>query len=439
MGAGLAGLTAARVLCDAGVACAVVEARDRVGGRTLSRAAGKGVFDLGAQYVGPHHTRLTRLARELGIRTAPTPHEGRKWIELAGRRSSYGGAIPALPPLALLQLQLVITRLERARRQVPAASPWTAPRAEAWDAQSAESWWSRFTFGRDVRAMLRETTRMTFGAEADEMSMLSLLHYLSSGGGLEHMTSIENGTQQDHFAGGSQQLAIRLAESLGERVELRAPVRRIVQDAAGACAHTDRGEWRARHVVAAIPPLLAGRIEYEPALPAARDVLTQRFAMGAAIKCIALYERRFWKERGFSGEVISDRGAVGFALDGTSHDGAQPALIGFIEGAPARTWSGRTPEERRRAVLGDLARLLGPEAERATDYLEQDWVAEPWTRGCSAGFTTPGVLARFGSALREPVGRIHWAGSETSAQWFGYMEGALESGERAAREVLSRA
>jgi monoamine oxidase len=436
VGAGLAGLTAARALVAAGAEVAVLEARDRVGGRTLSRPAGRAVFDLGGQYVGPRHERIRQLARQLGVQTAPTPHQGTKWIELAGRRSSYTGNIPALPPLALLQLQLVIRRLDRATREVPSATPWSARHAEVWDAHTAESWWRRFPFGRDVRAMLRHTTRMTFGAEADEMSFLSLLHYLSAGGGLLHMTAIENGTQQDYFVEGSQELSRRLAAPLGERVVLRSPVRRIAQDREGVGVEADGSRWRARSVVVAMPPLLAGRIEYEPALPASRTVLTQRFAMGAAIKCIALYARPFWRERGFSGEAISDRGGVGFVLDASKPD--QPALVGFVEGEPARRWSAREPDERRRAALQDFARFFGPEAEHPTEYLEQDWVAETWTGGCSAGFSTPGILARYGPALREPIGRIHWAGAETAREWFGYMEGAIESGERAASEVLSR-
>jgi len=439
VGAGLAGLSAARALTSAGVSTAVVEARDRVGGRTLSRAVGKAVFDLGGQYVGAGHERIRSLAREFGLRTAPTPFAGRKWLDLAGRRKSYAGAIPALPPLALVNLQLVLSRLEHLRKQVPAAAPWSAARAAEWDAHTAESWWSRFTFGREAKAMLRHITRMTFGAEADEMSLLSLLHYLSAGRGLDYMTAFENGSQQDYFVDGSQQIALRLAAALGERVIAKAPVRRIAQDANGVAIASDAGDIHARFAVVAIPPLLTCRIEYEPALPAARAALAQRFPMGAAIKCIVLYERRFWKERGFSGEVINDRGPVGYSIDGTKLDGAQPALVAFIEGAPARAWSNRPPEVRRRAVLRDFAAFYGAEAEQPSDYLEQDWTAEPWTGGCSAGFTTPGALSRFGPALREPVGRIHWAGAETATEWFGYMEGALESGERAAREVLARA
>jgi monoamine oxidase len=198
VGAGLAGLTAARALVAAGASTAVVEARDRVGGRTFSRASGTGVFDLGAQYVGHGQARLANLARELGLQIAPTPHAGTKWIELSGHRASYTGNIPKLPPLALLQLQLVISSLDRLSRQFHSATPWTAPRAAALDAHTVESWWCRFALGRHAGALMRHTIRMTFGAEADEMSMLSLMQYLSGAGGLAHMTAIENGGQQGY-------------------------------------------------------------------------------------------------------------------------------------------------------------------------------------------------------------------------------------------------
>lgn len=436
VGAGLAGLTAARALDAAGISVAVLEARDRVGGRTLSRRVGDAVFDLGGQYVGEKQTRILALARDLGLHRSPTPHEGKTWIELAGRRASYRGAIPKLPLSTLLQLQLFLWRLDRIGREIPPGEPWKAPSAARFDAHTVENWWRRFVFGRSARAMLRLTNRMTFGVEADEMSLLSLLQYTTSAHGLSHMTAIERGSQEACLVEGTQALSTRIAEKLGDRVVLGVAVRRIAQDEQGVSVHGDGGSWRARRVIVAVPPLLAGAIEYEPALPSARTALMQRFPAGAVIKCIALYERPFWRERGFSGEVIRDAGAIGYALDATKAGGGPPALVGFMEGAPARASSGGDPEERRRTVLAELARYFGEAALAPVAYFDQDWAAEPWTRGCSAGFAVPGALSRYGHALRAPCGRIHWAGSETAREWFGYMEGAIESGERAAAEIF---
>jgi monoamine oxidase len=435
VGAGIAGLTAARALDAAGVSVAVLEARDRVGGRTLVRQVDGAGFDMGGAYVGMEQKRLLALAAELGVRTERTACEGRKWIELAGRRANYGGEIPKLPLATLLQVQLFLSLLDRACRSVPPGEPWKAARAAEWDRQTVESWWRRFTAGRATNAMLRQTIRMTFGAEADEMSLLSLIQYASSARGLGHMTSIAHGSQHSYFLEGSQTLSLRMAEKLGGRVVPGAAVRRIEQEGEGVAVVSDAGVWRARRVVVAIPPLLTSRIEFAPGLPGERSALAQRFPMGAAIKCFATYERAFWSERGFSGEAISDVGPVGYVLDATK-PGGTPALVAFMEGAPARAWSSRSLAERRAAVVADLTRLFGSDAGSPVDYFDQDWTAETWTGGCSAGFAVPGTLSRFGSALRAPVGRVHWAGSETAREWFGYMEGAIESGERAAREVV---
>jgi len=438
VGAGLAGLTAASALARAGASTVVLEARDRVGGRTLSRQVGSTVFDLGGQWLGPGQLRLNRLVRELGLRTFPTHDEGTKVMDVDGRLSTYTGTIPSLPLLQLLQMQLAMTVVDRYSARVPAEQPWQLPRAAHWDAITVDAWRRRFIRNPAVRGVMDVAVRTVFGAEAAELSLLYFLAYLNAGGGMMRLVEIRNGAQQDRFVDGAQAVSKQLAAALGEGVVLRAAARRIEHSGDGVSVFTDSGAWHGRYAVVAVPPLLAGRIVYDPALPAPRDALTQRFPMGATIKCIALYERAFWRERGFSGEAICSGGPVTVVFDNTSHDGTQPALLAFIVGQAARDWSARPAAERRRAVLQAYVRFFGAEAEHAIDYFEQDWSAEPWSGGCPVGVMAPGTLSQLGPTLRQPVGRIHWAGTETAVEWTGYLEGAIESGERAAREVVAR-
>lgn len=252
------------------------------------------------------------------------------------------------------------------------------------------------------------------------------------------LIEIERGAQQDRFVLGAQEVSLRIAAELGSAIELSSPVRRIVQDDAGVSVVTDRGTRRASYAIVAVPPALAARIDHEPGLPAARDALTQRMPMGATIKCIAGYERPFWRDKGLSGEAVSTGGPVVVVFDDSPPDGTRGALVAFIVGEPARAWGARSPEDRRRAVIDDLVRFFGPEASHTVAYVEQDWQSEVWTRGCPTGSTSPFALSLLGAALREPVGRLHWAGTETATEHAGYMDGAVQSGERAAAEIAAR-
>ncbi len=438
VGAGLSGLAAARALTAGGARAIVVEARDRVGGRTVSEPVGKGVFDLGGQWIGPHQRRLHALVRELGLPLFPTWDRGAKVLQLDGHRSTYTGNIPALSPLALVQMQLALSLTNRASARVSAYRPWAMPDAARLDAITVEQWRRRFMRSRSVRAVMDVAVRTVFGAEASEISLLYFLAYANAGGGLMRLVDIENGAQQDRFVDGAQSVSVRVAAALGERVVLSAPVRALAQDADGVTVQTDAGRFRARCAIVAVPPALAGRIAYTPAMPAQRDALTQRFPMGATIKCLALYERAFWRERGLSGEGITNVGPVAVAFDNTSHDGTQPALLGFVVGRAAHEWGARPASERRAAVLASYVRMFGAEAAEPTHYVEKDWSQEPWSGGCPVGVMPTGALSQFGPALRQPVGRIHWASTETAVEWTGYLEGAIESGERAASEVLQR-
>jgi monoamine oxidase len=256
-------------------------------------------------------------------------------------------------------------------------------------------------------------------------------------GGLDQLTRTGGGAQEQRFHGGAQRIALALAAELGERVVLGAPVHTIAQDDAGVTLYGDAGTVAARHAVIAIPPTLAGRLRYRPALPLWRDQLTQRMPMGSVIKVYCLYETPFWRYEGLSGQVISNAGIVRVTFDSSPEDGSRGVLMGFVEADEARLWSRRTHEERRAAVLDCLARYFGQRAARPSAYYEMNWGEEEYTRGCPVAFLPPGVWSMYGEALRAPVGRLHWAGTETATEWNGYMDGAVQSGQRAAAEVLA--
>jgi monoamine oxidase len=449
VGAGLAGLIAAREVARAGHSVAVLEARDRVGGRMFDRRiAGGEVVDLGAEFIGPTQNHIRALVDELGIATFPSYAQGRSVYYAGGKRTTYAddgltGMVPPDPAL-LADVLLIVPRLDSMSLKVPVDAPHTAPGAAQLDAQSFGDWIRRnSTGGRAFANITKAVARPIFGAEPREISLLFALFFIAASGDertpgtFERNFSTRNGGQQDRIDGGTQQIAQRLAQGLGRRVVRGAPVRRIVAGAGYVDVISDHYVNRARRVVVALPPALAGRIQYEPAMPALRDGLTQRMPQGQLVKVQAVYERPFWRADGLNGTSISDIGPCNITFDSSPRSGTPGVLLGFVGGDEARSFGRLTAQERRAAALASFARSFGPRALEAVDYLEADWASEPYSRGCPVGIAPPGLLTTYGAALREPVGRIHWAGTETSTYWNGYMDGAIRSGERAAREVLA--
>jgi monoamine oxidase len=433
VGAGLAGLVAARDLTRAGRRVVVLEARGRVGGRTLNADLGDGqVVEVGGQWAGPEQTEVLALARALGVGTFRTHDDGDNLYEHRGRISRMTGTTPRINPVVLADYAQALLRTDRMARTVPLGAPWTALDAARWDGQTLETWVRRNLRTETGRELFRTGVEAVFASQTTELSLLSALFYLRSGGGWRFLLDVPGGAQQDRFVGGSQRLSQLLAARLD--VMLGAPVRRIAQDAGGVTVTAGGVEHRAGHVVVAVPPTLAGRIEYEPALPAARDQLTQRVAMGAVVKCHAVYDEPFWRADGLSGQAFTARGAARTVFDNSPPSGRPGILMTFLEGRSARV---TPPEQRRQVVLDTFARFFGPRAARPERWLEQDWAAEPWSRGGYGGFVGTGAWTQLGPALREPVGRIVWAGTETAPVSNGYMDGAVRSGADAARQVLS--
>ena len=438
VGAGIAGLTTARRLADAGVDVLVLEARDRVGGRVYTRPAGDGtLLDLGAQWIGPTQQHLAQLAAELGIATFKTYDSGNNVEYRQGQRTTYSGPIPTADPLASADIIEAMLNLTTMSTQVPLDAPWRASQAATWDAQTAGTWIETNVTSEGARNLLTLAVQAVFSAEPHDLSLLHVLFYIHSAGGLMDLLGVTAGAQESRFVGGAQQIPIKLAEALGERVVLGVPIWRVAQDATSVRLEGESLAVRADRVVITIPPALAGRLRYSPQLPGLRDQLTQRMPMGTVIKVHSIYDTPFWREAGLTGQASSDSGALRITFDNSPEDGSRGALLGFIEGDEGRYWGQRSPEERRTAVLDCLVNYFGEAAGHPNEYVEQSWVEEEYTRGCYAGYMPPGVWTAYGEALRTPVGRLHWAGTETATVWNGYMEGALLSGERAAAEVLT--
>lgn len=436
VGAGLSGLRAAGRLLDHGLSVSVLEARDRVGGRTQTEDIRGAKFDLGGQWLGPNQDRMYALVEQLGLQMFRTHTAGKKVLEVGDKISTYSSSIPSLNFLRLIELQRSLNRVDRERRKIPIESPYDTGEANALDGQTVETFKLAHTKSTEVRQLFDVAVRTVFGADPAEISLLYFLFYLNSGGGLMSLVEIENGAQRDRFVDGAQAVSIKLAARLGDAVHLEQPVRIIEHHDRGVRMHTDTGVFSARYAIVAIPPLLAGRIRYTPELPSRRDQLTQRYGMGATTKAMAIYDTPFWREAGFSGEVVTNGKPISCVFDNTSHDGAVPALLSFIVGRPAREWASRPADERRAEVLAALARFFGPQAKTPVHYEEKDWCDEEWTRGCPVGIAPPGIMADLGRELRTPIGRIHWAGTETASEWCGYMEGALQAGDRAATEII---
>jgi monoamine oxidase len=439
VGAGLAGLAAARALSAAGAEPLVLEARDRVGGRVVNAEIGDGkVVEMGGQWIGPTQERIAAIAGELGVETFPTHSEGENLLSLDRRLRRYRGTIPRLGPAVLADVGWALRRLNGLSARVDPEAPWRGPDAARLDRTSFADWIERKMLTRTARRLLVVAGRTIFGAEPEEMSLLHVCFYLRSAGSFELLTDVEGGAQQERFVGGSQLIAIRAAEALGERVVLDVPVSRIEHRPGEVVLTGAEGtSARARRAIVAVPPPLTARIDFEPPLPPARQQLSQRMPHGWLVKATALYAEPFWRTDGLSGEALNVAGPVTTVFDNSPPDGSPGALVGFVGGRDARSFARLGASERRRAVLGCFESLFGARAGAAEAYLERDWAAEQWSGGgpvCS--FATGGWTAA-GPALREPVGPIHWAGAETATRWAGYMDGAVSSGERAAAEVLA--
>ena len=442
VGAGISGLSAASDLEQAGLSVRVLEARSRVGVRTEDGQFASGTsIELGGQWLGPTQTAALELIDKLGLETFEVYDEGRSLLFAEGKYVHGDDNTFGLGEQAGAAFSELVRLVDSTVTTIDLSSPWSSPEAERLDSMTATQWVEENCPDPTARNFAHTLLASIFAAETHEYSALHMLFYLASGGGLHRMMITIGGAQERRVLGGTHQMSERLAERLNGEVWLQSPVKRISQGE-GTARHpvvvtTPGTSHHCKRVIVALPPTLANRLDYEPPLPANRDIAAGQMMPGNVIKYQIEYERPFWRGRGLSGTILSLDHHVSLVYDNCVPTSDRGILVAFVEGRHARQLSELSEQQRAEAVLSDLSAFLGAEAAEPLEILQRNWSEEPYTRGCYGGRFCTGLWTTVGQHLADPCGRIHWAGAETAQIWNGYIDGAIRSGRRAASEIVS--
>lgn len=438
VGAGYAGLSAALSLADAEVDVVLLEGSGRPGGRTLSETRLGVVLDHGGQWVGPSQKELLTWADRFRCETFPSWDHGAHldvWTDGSLRRYSTGQPLDApgtedcLRATAALDAMAATVHLE---------DPTVSEHLAAWDSETVESWLLREVPDLAARRRLAQAVQGVWACEPHDMSLFHLIFYIAAGGGWASLMGTSDAAQDSRFVMGAQSPAVAAAESLGDRVLLGRRVTTV--DHTGTAVELEAGghTLRAERVVMAIPPPAVRHVRFLPALPAPRRRWLASSTMGLVAKVHVIFASPFWRDLGLSGQVNAfDDGAVGVVFDNSPADVARGVLVCFVYGDRYRRWSAQSAAARRSEVLARLVAAFGQRAAEPLDYVEKLWPEDPWARGGYAAVPTPGSwLAHGRHGWRQPVDRLHWAGTETATAWHGYIDGAIRSGRRAAEEAI---
>uniref|UniRef100_A0A668AYV8 Amine oxidase n=1 Tax=Myripristis murdjan TaxID=586833 RepID=A0A668AYV8_9TELE len=442
VGGGISGLSAAKLLKASGLNPVVLEARDRVGGRTFTvRNKETKYVDLGGAYIGPTQNRILRLANEYGIKTYKVNEQENLVHYVKGKSYPFKGSFPPMwNPFILMDFNNLWRKMDEMGKEIPREAPWRAPHAEEWDKMTMQQLLEKICWTSTVRRFATLFVNVNVTSEPHEVSALWFLWYVKQCGGTMRIFSTTNGGQERKFVGGSSQISECMARELGNRVKLQSPVYRIDQTGDMVVVETvDKQTYMAKYVIVATPPGLNLKMHFNPELPPLRNQLIHRVPMGSVIKCMAGGRSNMGGRNGYCGSmVIEEEGApISLTLDDTKPDGTVPAIMGFILARKCRKLSGLTKEERLKRICEIYSRVLGSEeALHPVHYEEKNWCEEEYSGGCYTAYFPPGILTQYGKVLREPVGKLYFAGTETATEWSGYMEGAVQAGERAAREVM---
>lgn len=434
VGAGFAGLSAAERLVSLGKSVLVVEGRDRVGGRSFSGEVAGVKVDLGATWVSPKHTAINDLAKRMGCTTTSQFNEGKNLLWMKGCRHTYKGSVPKASLLTILDTARILKAVEKLITKIDVDAPWNTPGADQLDSISFGEWLDKKHALSGTRAMMAVISKVQWGCSPGDVSLLHALRYIRAAGSIDHMLDVEGGQQQDRITETTQEIALRLASHLGDRVIVDTPVRRISQDDNGVTVFTDTKVINAKYAIVTTAPAHRANIEFEPMLPNKAVGLTKSWHMGVLRKAFIAYEKPFWRANGLSGEGVTDTGTVFITFDVSPDNNGPGILMAFCD---PRVFDRFSPEIRRNRVIQQLNDLYGPEACNPIDYVDHCWGEESFAPGGPNPAVAPYATVTHGSALIEPHMRIYWAGTETAGEWAGTMNGAVLTGQRTAERVAS--
>ncbi|USP75683.1 putative flavin-containing monoamine oxidase A [Curvularia clavata] len=450
VGAGLAGLTAARDLLKAGKSVVVLEGRNRVGGKVYNYPLKNGgVTEVGAEFVGPTQDKVLQMISDLGLKTFDTYIDGQTVLYLNSTRSTYtpDPTLAGAPPLNqadLVQIASARAQLDGWAAELNTSAPWSHPKSSEWDSITFQQYMDQQQLLPDARLLLVTLTKSLLAANPDEISLLYLLAYIAAAGNettvgtLERLLATQGGAQEKRVVGGTGLIPQRLAEKVGvQHIAFNAAVFSVTKTYSGYDIQSRAGKISAKSVVLAMAPPLLNQIKFNPELPSSRQRLNRKMKMAAIGKGIPIYKTPFWRKEGLSAQVISDSGPTRVTFDSTPEDAAFGAILGFILADEMRALDKLSPEECQKQLLDSYVKYFGAQAANITEFVLQRWDLEEFSRGGPVAIASPNILTRDGKALRQSVGGIHFAGTETSEFWTGYMDGAIRSGERVAKEILS--
>jgi monoamine oxidase len=396
-----------------------------------------GWIDLGGQWIGPTQADILSLAKSLGVKHFDSYEAGRTVVSYRDSLSTIDGSFPPDAAFAsisadeIAEANRVWALFRSLSETVNIERPWLTPDSAHLDAQTVSSWLSTATTSEFARFCISYWVLNQEGADPGATSMLFAIASYAAG-------PDEDQPEQWLFNGAAGQIPERIADELGDRILLEHPVSRIGQDSNGVNVATRDRDYHADFVVVAIPPYLAGAIDYSPPLPASRMQFTQRAPMGSVIKYAAVYPTAWWRAKELSGATVSD-GNVLLTADSSPPSGKPGILTAFVAGPDAVRLTCQSEDARKQLVVSELVTYFGEEARHPVEFVEMNWPGEKWTGGAYNAVLAPNTLTTYGPAMTAPVGRIHWAGSEMSAEWTGYFEGAVQAGYAAAHAVLGSA